>query len=222
MSASCKDVQEHPWQLIISRSTQEDVSMPYAPQRKQETRGRIVRSARKLFSRKGFADVTINEIMNDAGLTHGGFYRHFNGKDELYSEAVLQFTCTDKPEEWQRKHVDPCAEGMPLARMIVDAYLSREHLQDRDGPCPTAALASDVSRSSLRVKEAFRKVLEMMLGIFIGNLRGNDARERALALVAVCVGAMVVARAVDDPRLANAFRTAARKHVLATSGWGEG
>lgn len=196
--------------------------MPHAPQRKQETRDQILRSARRLFNRKGFAEVTIDEVMNAAGLTRGGFYRHFQGKDELYSEALLQFTCMDPPETWQSKHVDPCAEGVPFARSIVEAYLSREHLEDRDGSCPTAGLASDVSRSSVRVKQAFRKVIEMMLDVFVGNLRGDDARERALALVAVCIGAMVVARAVDDVRLANAFRSAARKHVLANSGWGEG
>jgi AcrR family transcriptional regulator len=196
--------------------------MPHVPERKKQTRTQILRSARRLFNRKGFAEVTIDEIMGEAGLTRGGFYRHFKDKDELYSEALLQFLCKDPPEPWQSKHVDPCAESVPFARMIVDAYLSREHLQDRDGSCPTAGLSSDVSRSSLRVKQAFRKVVEMMLDVFVGNLRGDHARERALALVAVCVGALVVARAVDDPNLANAFRTAARKHVLASTGWGEG
>jgi TetR/AcrR family transcriptional repressor of nem operon len=102
--------------------------MPYNPRHKQKTRERILRCARRLFSRKGFAEVTIGEIMAEAGLTRGGFYRHFKTKDELYSEALLQFTCLDPPEDWQRKHVDPCAEGATLARMIVDAYLSREHL----------------------------------------------------------------------------------------------
>jgi len=196
--------------------------MPHVPERKKQTRTQILRSARRLFNRKGFAEVSIDEIMGEAGLTRGGFYRHFKDKDELYSEALLQFLCKDPPEEWQSKHVDPCAEGVPFARMIVDAYLSREHLQDRDGSCPTAGLSSDVSRSSLRVKQAFRKVVEMMLDVFVGNLRGDHARERALALVAVCVGALVVARAVDDPKLGNAFRTAARKHVLASTGWGDG
>jgi TetR/AcrR family transcriptional repressor of nem operon len=193
--------------------------MPYNARHKQETRDRILRSARKLFNRKGFAEVSIDEIMAEAGLTRGGFYRHFTAKDELYSEALLQFTCRNPPEDWQRKHVDPCAQGSGLARMIMDAYLSREHLADQDGSCPTLGLPSDVSRSSAAVKRAFRKVLEMMLSVFADNLRGGDARERALALVSVCVGAMVVARAVDDPALANAFRKAARKHVLASSGW---
>jgi len=194
--------------------------MPYTAQHKHETHNRILRSARRLFNRRGFAEVTIDEIMAEAGLTRGGFYKHFKSKDDLYSEAVLQFTCTDPPEAWQRKHVDPCAKGAKLARMIMDAYLSREHFEDRDGSCPTLALPSDVSRSSAAVKRAFRKVLDSMLSAFVSNLQGSHARERGIALVSVCVGAMVVARAVDDPALATSFRKAARKHVLASSGWG--
>ncbi len=193
--------------------------MPYAPQHKQETRERIVRTARRLFNRKGFAEVTIDEIMTEAGLTRGGFYRHFKTKDELYSEALSRFLCKREPEDWQRKHVNPCTEGATLARMIMDAYLSRDHLEDRDGSCPTAALSSDVSRSGTPVKKAFRSVVEMMLKVFAAALPGPDASERALALVSLCVGAMVVARAVDDPALADALRMAARKHVLASSGW---
>jgi TetR/AcrR family transcriptional regulator, transcriptional repressor for nem operon len=193
--------------------------MPYAPEHKQETRERILRTARRLFNRKGFAEVTIDEIMTEAGLTRGGFYRHFKTKDELYSEALTQFLCKKEPEPWQRKHVDLCADGSTLARMIMDAYLSKDHLDDRDGSCPTAALPSDVSRSGAPVKKAFRTVLEMMLKVFSAALPGPDAGERALALVSLCVGAMVVARAVDDPDLAEALRLAARKHVLASSGW---
>ena len=193
--------------------------MPYAPQQKQETRERIVRAARRLFNRKGFAEVTIDEIMTEAGLTRGGFYRHFKTKDELYSEALSQFLCNKKPEEWQRKHVNLCADGATLARMIMDAYLSKDHLDDRDGSCPTVALPSDVSRSGVPVKRAFRIVVEMMLEVFGGALPGPDARERALALVSLCVGAMAVARAVDDPDLADALRIAARKHVIASTGW---
>lgn len=193
--------------------------MSYTPLHKQQTRERIVRCARRLFSRKGFAEVTIDEIMTEAGLTRGGFYRHFATKAALYSEALLQFTCRNPPEAWQRKHVDPCAEGPALARMIMDAYLSQEHLDDIDGSCPTLGLPSDVSRSGEEVKRAFRKVLDDMLAAFVASLRGRGAREHGMALVSTCVGAMVLARAVDDPALANALRKAARSHVLASSGW---
>jgi TetR/AcrR family transcriptional regulator, transcriptional repressor for nem operon len=199
----------------------EGTFMPYSAQHKQETRNRILRSARRLFNRKGFAEVTIDEIMAEAGLTRGGFYKHFTSKDDLYSEAISQFMCKDPPEAWQRKHVDLCAKGPTLARMIMDAYLSREHFEDRDGSCPTLGLPSDVSRNSAAVKRAFRKVLDDMLSVFVANLSGPRARERGIALVSVCVGAMVVARAVDDQALADAFRKSARKHVLANSGWGD-
>src|SRR5262245_1566344 len=157
--------------------------MPYTVQHKQETRERILRSARRLFNRKGFTEVTIDQIMAEAGLTHGGFYRHFATKEELYSEALLQFTCRNPPEEWQRKHVDPCADGASLARMIMNAYLSEEHLRDQDGSCPTLGLPSDVSRSNTAVKRAFRQVLDDMVSVFVANLPGRGAREHGLALV---------------------------------------
>lgn len=194
--------------------------MPYSPEHRQETRQRIVKSARRLFNRKGFSEVTIDEIMQQAGLTRGGFYKYFKTKDDLYADAVLQFLCLDPPELWQRKYVDRCAGGATLARMIVDAYLSREHFEDRDGSCPLVAVPSDVARSGKTVKNAFRQVIDMMVKVFAANLRGSDARQRALALVATCIGAMVTARAIDDPSLADEFREAAHQHLLASTGWG--
>jgi hypothetical protein len=103
--------------------------------------------------------------------------------------------------------------------MIVNAYLSREHFDDREGSCPIVALPSDVARGGKAVKAAFRQVLEKMVDVFAANLGEPEARERALALVAMCVGAMVIARAVDDPKLGDRFRDAAREHLLATTGW---
>jgi len=106
--------------------------------------------------------------------------------------------------------------------MIVNAYLSREHLDDRDGSCPLVALPSDVARGGKAVKAAFRQVLDRVIEVFAANLAEPEARQRSLALVAMCVGAMVVARAVDDPKLGDGFRDAAREHLLATTGWNSG
>src|ERR1700722_6014302 len=86
-------------------------AMPYSLKHKQETRERIVKSARRLFNRRGFTEVTIDQIMKHAGLTRGGFYKHFDTKEQLYADAVRQFLCKDPPERWQKKHVDSCAEG---------------------------------------------------------------------------------------------------------------
>ena len=182
--------------------------MPYTPEHKQKTRTRIVQAARKLFNIRGFEAVSITDIMGEAGLTHGGFYKHFSTKDDLYHEAVLEFICQDMPEAWQRRHVDPAQRGPALARMILEAYLSDDHFEDRDASCPMIALPSDVQRGKPAVKDAFRQVLEMMTGAFEANLEPSSrpTRQRALALVSMAVGAMVLARAVDDPALAKEVR----------------
>jgi TetR/AcrR family transcriptional regulator, transcriptional repressor for nem operon len=190
--------------------------MPYSPQHRQDTRQRILECARRLFNRKGFSEVSIGEIMTQAGLTHGGFYRHFGGKDELYAAAVRQFLCKPAPEAWQ---VRPPDATKNRAERIIDAYFSREHFDDRDGCCPLLGMASDVSRSGDTVKAAYREVAEMMVRVFEAHLSEPYAHERALALVALCVGGMVLARAVDDPRLADDFRDAAYKEALATADW---
>ena len=215
-----KYVQEH--LLHVSsyyERTWRETLMPYTAEHKQETRNRIVNSARRLFNRRGFHEVTIDEIMRDAGLTRGGFYKHFSAKEQLYALAVRQFLCLEAPELWQRTHVDGCATGPVLARMIVNAYLSREHLDDRDGSCPIVALPSDVARGNKTVKAAFRHVLDMMVNVFARNLTEPRARDQALALVSTCVGAMVIARALDDRTLADEFRDAAREQVFASTGW---
>jgi AcrR family transcriptional regulator len=195
--------------------------MPYSEQHKRETRKRIIQSARRLFNRHGFTDVSIDDIMAGAGLTRGGFYKHFSGKDDLYGEAVLEFICAERPEAWQAAHVAPDARGAALSRMILDAYLSQDHFEDREGSCPLIAIPSDVGRGGEGVKGAFRQVLAMMVDIFAGNLGAGKGgpRERALALTAMMVGAMALARAVDDTVLAEELRSSARAQAIAMAGW---
>jgi AcrR family transcriptional regulator len=195
--------------------------MPYSPEHKNETRERILQSARRLFNRKGFSEVTIDEIMTAAGLTRGGFYNHFQTKEELYAEAITQFLRNDPPEAWRTLNFSPSAQGAALARMIVNAYLSREHFDDRDGSCPMVGLPSDVARGGKVARAAFRQAVDMMVDVFSANLApgAKPTRERALALVALCIGGMVLARAVDDDRFSDELREAARRQVLASSGW---
>src|SRR5215475_261754 len=157
----------------------EDEAMPYSPKRKRDTREKILESARRLFNRKGYAGVSIEEIMNDAGLTHGGFYRHFSGKAELYAAAVRQFLCKKTPAAWQRRR-EPRAVTTHLAQRIVDAYFSREHFDDRDGCCPLIGMASDVQRRGEVVKTAYQEVVEQLVKVFEDDLSKPRARKRAL------------------------------------------
>ncbi len=196
--------------------------MPYTPEHKRRTRQRIVGAAARLFNRRGFAEVTIGEIMAAAGLTHGGFYRHFGGKEELYAEAVRHFLRKEAPARWQKRRAGPRRPDQPFARFVVDAYLSRAHLDDVEGSCPLIGLSSDVARGSASVKAAYREVALAMIAVFRANLKGRAAHDDAMVLVALCVGGMVLARALDDRDLATDVLATAHRHALATTGWAGG
>jgi TetR/AcrR family transcriptional regulator, transcriptional repressor for nem operon len=208
--------------LLAGSDIAKEDGMPYSAEHKRDTRQRILESARRLFNRKGFLDVSIDEVMENAGLTHGGFYRHFASKDELYAAAVAWFLCQEAPKPWQRRRTNSSAARKPRAHRIVDAYFSRDHFDDWESCCPLIALPSDVSRGSNAVKAAYREVLEKLVGLFEADLDEPRTRERALALVALCVGGMVVSRCVDDPALADDLRRAAHRHALQTGGWDSG
>ena len=193
--------------------------MPYSPEHKRDTHQKILESARRLFNRRGFSEVSIDEIMDNAGLTRGGFYRHFKNKDEVYAEAVRRFLCTDAPKPWQSRSSPAAIARKPRGQRVVDAYFSRDHFDDRETCCPLIALPSDVMRGSDMVKGAYREVLEKLIDIFQDDLDEPQRRERALALAVLCIGGVVAAKCVDDPALADDLRRAAHRQALRTGGW---
>lgn len=191
--------------------------MPYSQQHKQATRARIIDTARAMFNRRGFVEVSIDEIMENAGLTRGGFYNHFASKEALFVEAVQSYGRCNPTDRWEDVSYDPSARGADRARQLVNAYLSRSHLDDVEGQCPLIALPSDVARASAGVKGAYRQLFEGMARTLAGGCEeGDETRERGLALSALCIGAMVLARSFDDGEFANEVREAARALALET------
>lgn len=191
--------------------------MPYAADRKQKTRARIVDSARELFNRKGFVEVSIDEIMAHTGLTRGGFYNHFASKEDLFVEAVRAYEHFNPAERWAEIEFDLSKVGSAFARQLIDAYLSRTHLEDVAGHCPMIALPSDVARASPRVKQAYQALVERMAGVFAAGMprtKNGDAQQRGLALTALCVGSMVLARTFDDHAFRDEIREAAHSMAL--------
>jgi len=183
--------------------------MPYPSDHKPQVRARIVTRARELFTRRGFTEVSIDEIMAAAGLTRGGFYNHFKTKDELYAETLAAYASARRDEA----PTDPCEYGPELARQLLSQYVSRQHLDNVDGHCPLMALPSDVSRAGPAVRAAYKEVLEALSGMFeacLGEGKDATARQRGLAIAATCVGAMVLARTIDDEALADEVCEAAR------------
>lgn len=190
--------------------------MPYSAEHKQQTRAKIVESARILFNRHGFRDVTIDMVMENAGLTRGGFYNHFKTKEQLHHTAVSSFL-HGRGAEWRKDAgVDPNMPGRDMVRDMILGYLSSEHLGDVDGQCPMIALPSDIARSNPQVQASYLELLEAMVGLFEKGLGGKrrESRQQALSLAALCVGGMVIAKSLPDSELAEEVRDAAQSFAL--------
>ncbi len=195
--------------------------MPYSPEHKEETRKRIVVSARRLFNRRGFTEVSIDEIMGEIGLTRGGFYNHFSNKDELFAEALLDMTNNPPDETYDGVKMDFCAPPEVLSQGIINSYLSRSHFDDVEGGCPMIALPSDVARGGEPVKRAYREALQALIGVFQASQKSGsaEARARAISIATLCIGGMVLARAVDDDQFSAEIRNAVQNKALETGGW---
>ena len=165
-----------------------------------ESRDRIVAAAARLFRERGIDGVGIDAIMEAAGLTHGGFYRHFRSKDDLAAEAV----------------------GLVLPRGTAPAddlagyaarYLSVAHRDDPGRGCVMAALGCDAARGGAGVRRRFAQLVSAQVARFVpwfGGPDRPDARTRAIAGLSAMVGALVLARAVDDPALSEEILAAVR------------
>lgn len=190
--------------------------MPYSAAHKARTRSRIVEFARRLFNRHGFEQVSIDEIMAHAGLTRGGFYNHFDSKDQLYAAAVTSYISCNPFAVQSAKAAPPITEPRRLARMLVDLYLSDEVLDDIDMHCPLYALPADVARAGLSPQQAYTDLIRGMAHVYRSALPDeDDADRRAQTIVSLCVGGMVLARTTNDPDLRKSLRAAARHQALA-------
>ena len=194
--------------------------MPYPAGHRATTRRKIVDSARKLFNQRGFDNVSVKQIMAGAGMTHGAFYRYFKGKSALYSEVLSCFlTDPDWQPRWEGVTVDLAAAD--VGSQIIRAYLSRQHFEDVENSCPMVAVPSYVTRSSKGVRRAFERVFNAMVSVLDRSLVEKSQRrwQTAQAMSALCIGGMIVARAVADPDLATELRTACEAVALRLGGW---
>jgi TetR/AcrR family transcriptional regulator, transcriptional repressor for nem operon len=194
--------------------------MPYPSGHRKEVRKNIVQSARKLFNRYGFENVSVQQIMAGAGLTHGGFYSYFKSKSDLYTEVLGCFlTDPEWKSCWEGVHVD--LSSTDVGPQVVRAYLSRQHFEDVENSCPMVALPSDVARSGKNVKRAYETVFKAMVSVLERSVaEKNPARRtKARAIAALCVGGMVAARSLADGALADELRDACMAMALKLGSW---
>jgi TetR/AcrR family transcriptional regulator, transcriptional repressor for nem operon len=194
--------------------------MAYPAGHRDEVKGKIVGSARRLFNRHGFDSVSVDQIMAGAGLTRGGFYSYFESKSELYAEVLgCFFTDPEWKSCWEGVEVD--LKSKAAGPQVVRAYLSRQHFEDVENSCPMVALPGDVTRSGERAKMAFETVFRAMVSVLERSMGAGISRRHrvAQAAAALCVGGMVVARAMEDRALADELRGSCMAVAFELGGW---
>jgi TetR/AcrR family transcriptional repressor of nem operon len=179
-------------------------------------RERILDVASRLFRERGLDGIGVADLMQGAGLTHGGFYGHFASKEELMALACDR-ALSDSLERWRARAARGGKNPLPA---IAKPYLSTRHRDDPGAGCALAALGAEVSRHAPPVRRAFTEGLRPLVDVLADAVPGKTRaarRRKALAIVAGMVGALVLARAVDDSELSQEILKAAEVAVESTA-----
>jgi TetR/AcrR family transcriptional regulator, transcriptional repressor for nem operon len=188
--------------------------MRYPVEQKAETHERIINAAARSFRTHGSEGQGLAQLMKDVGLTHGGFYRHFESKEALYVDAIAKGF-----QETADRMIAAAAtapQGAQL-RAIIECYLSLEHLEDPGGGCVLSTLAAEIARHRpalrARINAAMKSYRERLLPFLPGK---NDAekREQFIVLFPAMAGVLMTARAITDPAARKKILSAARRFYI--------
>ena len=178
-----------------------------------QNRENIVATAARMFRERGIGGVSVADVMAEAGLTHGGFYAHFDSREAMLAEAA------DRAGAETVATLERVAAAAPPEQALeamLRAYLSKAHVEGIENGCAVAALGSEMPRQSAQVRRVATRRIKEMIDLVTRQLPEwgkPGAHERALVTLATAVGALVLARAVDDPKLSEALRQAALNHL---------
>jgi TetR/AcrR family transcriptional repressor of nem operon len=182
-----------------------------------QTRSRIVAEASHGLRQTGINGMSVADLMKLAGLTHGGFYSHFESREALVIEAFA--SAMDRTiSQWQSHMKEVPAEERFDA--FVEAYLKPAHRDDRAGGCVLPALGTDIARSSQKVRRAFARKLDEMIDVVAGLLprkSPKQARQIATSALATMMGSIALARAVGDNKLSNQILESGRRALSGQS-----
>jgi TetR/AcrR family transcriptional regulator, transcriptional repressor for nem operon len=191
--------------------------MGHSKASKANTHARLVETAAARFKEHGVDGISLADLMQDLTLTHGGFYKHFDSRDELVREALD--VALKQSGEAMRQHMFD-GDQADIAGLL-NFYLNEAHRDGRAAGCTVAALAGDAARKSPELQARFRKQIESTLDDLSTALeRGGNkhSRETALLLLSALYGALMMARAVGDSPLSREVLRTVRKQALALSG----
>ena len=202
--------------------------MGHSQKEKAENHERVVRLAAALFRETGVDGIGVADLMKQAGLTHGGFYRHFGSREDLVAEAVeaaladgsqaaramlksLESTGKEDPKTAVKRR-------QALLGLLIDGYLSAAHRDNLASSCAVTTMAGDVGRGSARAREAYTRQVGMYLELLVRLIeaeRHKARRAKAIAALSTLVGAVSLARAVSDPALSGEILKSAADELKA-------
>ena len=189
--------------------------MRYSKEHKQETHDRIVKKASVRLREKGAHGIGVADLMKEAGLTHGGFYAHFDSRDALVIEA-FNYAMERSTERW-RKLAGGIAPDKRFAS-IVEAYLTPLHRDDPGHGCAITSLGAEIARESPRTRKAFAAKIEDMIDMMSDHLPDvprKTARRQAIAALATMMGTLVLSRIAGSGEFSDEVLAAGRETVLA-------
>ena len=188
--------------------------MRYSKDHKQETHAKIVKKAAVRLREKGAHGIGVADLMKEAGLTHGGFYAHFDSREALVIEAFT-YAMDRSTERWRK-----LAEDIPPERRlaaIADFYLTRTHRDDPGHGCAVPALGAEIARESPKTRKAFAARVEQMIDMLadqIPDVPRKAARKQAMASLATMMGTLVLARVAGSGEFSDDILGAGREAVL--------
>ena len=187
--------------------------MDSKPSRRDTTHERIVEVAARALRRNGYSGIGVADVMQQAGLTHGGFYAHFASRDALLAEAIER-AGRDSAAEMDRRIQASQARGHSALRALVNAYLSEAHLQGVEGGCVVAALSSEMPRQSPTLLAPSTDRVRGLVEMVQRALPEGGTPEQAMVIAATLVGTMQLARTLGSPTQGKAMLVAARNALI--------
>jgi TetR/AcrR family transcriptional repressor of nem operon len=188
--------------------------MRYSREHKQETHDRIVRKASVRLRERGAHGIGVADLMKEAGLTHGGFYAHFDSREALVIEA-FGYAMDRSMEHW-RKTSEQTAPEKRLAQ-IVETYLSPLHRDDPGHGCSIPSLGAEIARESPKTRKAFAAKLDQMIDMMADHVTGvprKAARKQAIATLAAMAGTLLLARIAGTSELSDEVLKAGKDTAL--------
>lgn len=195
--------------------------MRYSKDHKAETHAKIVKHASSQLREKGTRGVGVADLMKEAGLTHGGFYAHFDSREDLVIEAIAH-AMDQTTARWGKLVQDKPADER-LA-MLIDVYLTTQHRDGAARGCAIPSLAADVVRESPKTRRVFLGKLEEMINLFAGQLPDQPdvaARQKAISTIATLMGTLVLARVAGNSAFSHEILDAGRAAALGNGAEGK-